>query len=64
MYVMAVTHLVVDAVAVKSRAIRLRVSAGGVPDDFLRYRRRCGTPCNPAWRLRRATRWRPQRSPA
>ena len=48
MYVMSVTHLVLGAVALKSRAKWLRVPAGGVPEGFVRQRRRCGTPCKPA----------------
>lgn len=50
--------------AVKSRSKWLRVPASGVPEGLLRQRRRCGTPHNPAGRIRRAIRWCPHRSPA
>lgn len=54
----------VGAVAVKSRSKWFCVPAGGTPEAFRRQRRRCGTPCKPAWRIKRATRCRPHRVPA
>lgn len=48
MYVLSVTHLVLRAVAVKSRSIRFCVPAGGTPEGFRRQRRRCGIPCKPS----------------